>query len=525
MHRVKVMSRRYAKIFTVILVFLLAGILAGCFDSIEDIPRDGGVEGIEAPEIIQVNTGDGSVTLVWSRVDKAEEYYLYRRTVQMDESRIAETADTSYADVNLLNGRDYYYSVAGISGSGLEGSRSEWVQAVPSAYSIVINQGSGYTNSRNVVLTLTAPVTTVLMKISNSAAIEEADWETFRTTRNWILEGGDGSKTVYALFMDENGSESEAVSKTVELDTYAAVSGISITPETGINVGDIIHFRMNVEGNETEGEGYINIEGYPEDIRLYDSGLSGDTAPSDGIYERDFRSPSSLRGIELMVTGRFTDRVGNTSPLFEAEGTLSFTDPPEPVNLIGSIDSTVNRITISWIASEEKNFNMYRIYRDTVSHSEAEFEDPRYRIKELFNPEQDSFPDSGLDEARTYYYRIYVVNDLEESAGSNQISASTYDAIPDPVTLDPLSSVGTDRVTLTWSINQNSDFREYRIYRDTSPGVTNQPSLLVATIGEREIIWYDDTSIDLTINDYYYRIYIYDKSGNYSRSNEVTSAE
>ena len=88
------MSRRYAKIFTVILVYLLAGILASCFDSIEDIPRDGGVEGIEAPEIIQVNTGDGSVTLVWGRVDKAEEYYLYRRTVQMDESRIAETAET-----------------------------------------------------------------------------------------------------------------------------------------------------------------------------------------------------------------------------------------------------------------------------------------------------------------------------------------------------------------------------------------------------------------------------------------------
>ncbi|MFO7915865.1 MAG: fibronectin type III domain-containing protein [Candidatus Krumholzibacteriales bacterium] len=519
------MSRLFSQIIMVILVILLAGMITGCFDSIEEIPLNGEVEEIEAPEIIQVNTEDGAVTLAWNTVDKAEGYRVYRRTVQGDERMVAGTADTSYTDRNLLNGRDYYYSVAGVGSSELEGSRSEWVQAVPSAYSIVINQGSGYTNSRNAVLTLTAPVTTSLMKISNDAGLDGADWETFRTTRSWILKSGDGLKTVYAVFMDENGSESGVVTKTVNLDTYASVSGITIAPESGNNIGDIIHFRMDVEGNETEGEGHINIEGYSRDIELYDNGVSGDNEASDGIYEVDFRSPSSLRGVDLMVTGIFTDRAGNISPLFEAEGTLSFTDPPEPVNLLGAIDSTVNRITINWVPSVDQNFHMYRIYRDTVSHSEAEFEDPRYRIRELFNPEQDSYPDSGLEEAQVYYYRIFVVNDMDETAASNQISAHTYDAMPDPVTLDPLSSIGADRVTLTWSVNQNSDFMEYRIYRDTSPGVTNQPSLLVATIEDREITWYDDTGIDLTINDLYYRIYIYDKSGNFSRSNEVTSAE
>jgi len=514
----------YSRLFFLMSTILLV-VLSSCFNEIEEVTSTGEIKEIKAPDIIRVNIEDCSITLTWNKVEGAANYRIYRRTVQGEERMINQIADTSFTDKRLINGRDYYYSLAGVSSSDLEGSRSEWVQAVPTAYSIIINQGSGYSNSRNTVLTLTAPVTTSLMKISNNAGLNGVDWETFRTTRSWILESGDGSKTVYAVFMDENGSESGIVSQTVNLDTYASVSGITITPESGINIGDIIHFRMDVEGNETDGEAYINIEGYSQDIELYDSGISGDTEPLDGIYERDFRSPSSLRGIELIVTGRFTDRVGNTSSPFEAEGTLSFTDPPEPVNLIGSIDSTVNRITISWIPSEEQNFNMYRIYRDTVSHSEAEFEDPRYRIRELFNPDQNSYPDSGLEEARVYYYRIFIVNDLEETAGSNQISASTYDAIPDPVTLDQLSAIGTDRVTLTWSINQNSDFMEYRIYRDTSPGVTNQPSLLAATVGEREIIWYDDTGIDLTINDYYYRIYIYDKNGNFSRSNEVTSAE
>jgi hypothetical protein len=398
------------------------------------------------------------------------------------------------------------------------------VEAVPSAYSIVINQGSEYTSSRNVILSLTAPGSTELMKISNSPDLTGADWETFSPARNWIIENGDGAKTVYASFMDENGSESETVSESVTLDTYAAVTGITITPESSVNIGAMIHFRMNVAGNETGGSAYVNIEGYAVDIPLYDNGLSGDSEEADGIYETDFQAPRSLRGIDLTVSGIFTDRAGNLSIPYEAEGTITFTDPPEAVQLTGVSDSTVNRITINWIASEEEDFYSYRIYRDTVSHTEEEFENPLYRIRELFNRDQDSYPDSGLREGKKYFYRIYVVNDLMETAGSNEISANTYDALPEPVTLDPLSSVGDDRVTLTWSINQNTDFREYRVYRDTSPGVTNDPSLLVEVVAEREVNWYDDTGIDLTSNDYYYRIYVYDSGGNFSRSNEVTSA-
>lgn len=519
------MNGYYSRFIFLMSTILLAAALSSCFNEIEEVPFTGKIEEIEAPDIIRVNIEDCSITLTWNKVEKAVKYRVYRRTVQGEERMINQIADTSFTDTGLLNGRDYYYSVAGCNSSDLEGSRSEWVKAVPTAYSVIINQGSGYTNSRNVILNLTAPLTTSLMKISNSPELTDADWETFRVTRDWVLEDGDGLKTVYAVFLDESGSESGTVEETVYLDTYSAVNGITITPESGINVGDIIHFSMNVEGNETEGEGFINIEGYSENIELYDNGISGDSEASDGIYERDFRSPSSLRGIQLIVTGRFTDKAGNISPPFEAEGRISFTDPPEPVHLIGVSDSTVNRITINWACSEDENFYAYRIYRDTSPHSEAEFEDPKYKIRELYNQDQDSYPDSGLDEARVYYYRIYIVNDLMETAASNQIMGSTYDALPEPVILEPLSSVGTDRVTLSWSINQNSDFSEYRVYRDTAPGVTNEPSLLVATMEEREISWYDDTGIDLTINDYYYRIYVYDTNGNFSRSNEVTSVE
>jgi fibronectin type 3 domain-containing protein len=134
-----------------------------------------------------------------------------------------------------------------------------------------------------------------------------------------------------------------------------------------------------------------------------------------------------------------------------------------------------------------------------------------------------AYPDSDLDQGIKYFYRIYVVNDLGESSGSNEISASTFDALPVPVTLSDPSAVGATRLTLEWTINADSDFYEYRIYRATSPGVTDA-SQLVTVITDREITWFDDTGIDNGANSYYYRVLVYDLGGHNSRSNEVTTA-
>ncbi|MCX5754188.1 MAG: hypothetical protein NTW97_11210, partial [Candidatus Krumholzibacteria bacterium] len=108
-------------------------------------------------------------------------------------------------------------------------------------------------------------------------------------------------------------------------------------------------------------------------------------------------------------------------------------------------------------------------------------------------------------------------------AGSNEIATHTFDAVPDPVLLDDPSSVGANRLTLTWSVNGATDFSEYRIYRSLQPGVTTA-STLVTTIADRERTYYDDTGLDLAGSNYYYRIYVFDLSGKNSRSNEVTTA-
>ncbi len=517
----------YGRKIAALFLILVVSIWSGCLEDTEEVSLRIPEEQIEAPNITGIIVEDGTVTVNWNPVSGAEAYTVYRSVLSEENERlIAETGDTSHTDRGLINGRQYFYSVAGKGSHGLEGERSDWIAAMPSVYSVSVNQGEAYTNSVRARVYLTAPENTVLMMISNDSDFSGAFWETFTPARNWTLQPGDGQKTVYARFQDAEGGISSSVSGSITVDTFCGITAIDISPDQAdFNPGDLIHFTMNVEEDESGGTGNILIEDYSEPIGLFDNGRGGDSNAGDGVYECDFRSPLSLRGKDLVVSGEFTDRAQNESPLFDSDETISFTDPPIAVELIGASDSTTSSITIRWVASSEDNFRSYRIYRDEMSHSQQDFESAEYFVDELFNRSQTGYPDTGLKEGIVYYYRIYVVNDMEETAGSNQVSVSTFDAVPEAVVLDTLSSVGTDRATLSWSVNQNSDFSQYRIYRSTSPGVSVDTGTNIATIDVREITWHDDIGIDLSTQNYYYRVFVYDNSGKYSRSNEVSTTD
>lgn len=509
------------KIFLIMIA--AAVVFPSCFDDIEEVPLTTDQEDLQAPVSIRTIMGDGQIILSWTSVEGAVLYRLYRsQTLGEEWSRIVETADTLYSDETVINGIQYLYRVSSVGSSGLESYRSEPVPAMPSVYSLMINGGLESTGSRIVELSLNAPSSTAAMRLSNVPDFSSASWEVFRATRTWMLLDGDGEKTVYVSFQDQSGAMSPPFSSKITLDTYAGIMSFEITPSPyTYSPGASIHLAVEVEDRETGGSASVDIENLAAGtIGLYDDGRGGDPTAGDGIYERDYIFPSIFRGTDLIVVVSFTDFVGNESVPLEWENRLSFTDPPEAVQLFGSIDSTTSQITITWEESTEENFASYKIYRDTQT---GVTDDPALFVRGLDFITQTTYPDSDLDQGVTYYYRIYVANDLNETAGSNEIYASTFDAIPIPVLLSDPSAVGTDRLTLEWTVNPDSDFEEYRIYRSTSPGVT-ESSQLVNVITSRETTWFDDSGLDTSANSYYYRILVYDLGGQYSRSNEVTTA-
>jgi fibronectin type 3 domain-containing protein len=511
------------RMFPVIMIWMLMLTLSGCLDNVTEVPLSISDAGIPAPTGLTARIDDGSVALHWHAVANVSGYRIYRSVDTSAHSvPLADVADTAYVDADVQNGRIYFYSVSALREGGIEGKRSVEIYAVPSVYSIMINGGETSTNSRSVALTLTAPETTEQMMIADNASLVGGTWETYAATRAWRLEGPDGIKRVYAAFRDQSGAISPEACDSIVLDTYAMIESISISPvPRQYAVGTVAHFAMHVEDDERGGAASVSFENFSGRVDLYDDGRGGDPTADDGVYEVDFRFPESIRGIDVAVRGDFLDEVGNAAPQFECPDRISFTDPPEPVLLIGAADSSTTSITILWTASEEEHFRSYRIYRNT---SPTVSETPSQLVRELSNIAQTTYPDGSLKEGVQYYYRIFVVNDLNETAGSNTISTHTFDAYPEAVVLAPPSSKGLSRLTLTWSENGASDFKEYRVYRSTAPGVTTS-SMLVATISEREQTYCDDTGLDLAGNTYYYRIYVFDLGGKSSRSNEVDTAE
>jgi hypothetical protein len=99
----------------------------------------------------------------------------------------------------------------------------------PPTGTITINSGANYTNSTASTLTLTCSdfgSGCSQMQFSN----DNSTWSTpeaYATTKSWSLSSGDGTKTVYVKFSDNEGNWSGSFNDTIVLDTVAPATTAS----------------------------------------------------------------------------------------------------------------------------------------------------------------------------------------------------------------------------------------------------------------------------------------------------------
>ncbi|MBF8280523.1 MAG: slgA [Candidatus Magasanikbacteria bacterium] len=97
----------------------------------------------------------------------------------------------------------------------------------PSNPAVTISGGASTVNQPQVNLTLSVGGASQMI-ISNRADFLGANWETYQTSKSWILNSGNGSKTVYAQFRTAAGVVSNVVSDSVTLKvTPVSIPGIS----------------------------------------------------------------------------------------------------------------------------------------------------------------------------------------------------------------------------------------------------------------------------------------------------------
>ncbi len=117
--------------------------------------------------------------------------------------------NTTYlASANPLN-----VSTAPPSSGGGGSSRD---MSAPTNISLKINNGATSTASTTVTLNMTATDATY-MKISNSQLFTGAEWETFSTSKTWVLEAGLGEKKVWVQFRDDAYNLADSLYDTIQL--------------------------------------------------------------------------------------------------------------------------------------------------------------------------------------------------------------------------------------------------------------------------------------------------------------------
>lgn len=217
------------------------------------------------------------------------------------------------------------------------------------------------------------------------------------------------------------------------------------------------------------------------------------------------------------------DAKGYATPSNEVSATPRPNDPPVAVVLDPPYAITAESVSLSWSRNQEPDFARYEIVRGKTADV---LQDPERRVVHTISDAgTTSWTDQvEIEQGIEYHYAVVVVDDFGSSSGSNEVTAQTLDKYPTPVNLSVSDPAGETTIDLTWTESQERDFASYRLFRSTSPGVT-EASTLLATYTESERIRHLDHGL-VENTEYYYRIFVTDKGGNASGSNErkVTTA-
>ena len=168
-----------------------------------------------------------------------------------------------------------------------------------------------------------------------------------------------------------------------------------------------------------------------------------------------------------------------------------------------------SEIDLTWIDNSASETG-YKIERKRTANG-------TYGQIALVNANQQSYQDTnGLDPNTTYFYRIRATNGTIDSVYSNAPSATTLLDPPAPPSGLTITSLQSNRVSLSWSDNSNNE-TGFKIRRKIGATGTY---IDIRTTGANVTAYSDTTATDGTL--YYYQVYATNAAGDSPFSNEVS---
>ena len=165
----------------------------------------------------------------------------------------------TYTLTDTMGDGTYHISIAGAEGllgkkMATDTSEALVLDTVAPSGSLSIDEGAAYANTTSVTLTTSITDTTsgvAQMQFSNDG-VSYAPWETYASTKPWMLLSGDGLKTVYVKYKDYADNVSIPCTDTITLDTTAPAGSISINEGATYATSRSVNLTLSAS-DETSG--------------------------------------------------------------------------------------------------------------------------------------------------------------------------------------------------------------------------------------------------------------------------------
>lgn len=404
----------------IVLMMLLTVLLLSCeryIDSNDPIRPEPAES--TAPTNLVAELNNETIALSWDMTDTdgVLKYYVYASENNEDNYLLI---DTTYAmSITLsdlkINFR-YYFKVAAVYSGNVAGPQSESVTALASYLSLTIANDKEYINTRNTTVQIVGPNTATHIILSEDSTFAGASYQSYSSQKSFeITSDGDGTKFAYARLQFNDGSVSgQILSDSVILDTKADIVSVTYQPDgTIFGPGDTIILVM--DAGEPDGTATASFNGSGT-INLVDDGTEYDPFAGDGIYHGWYKVPVVFDLYEGTVTGNFTDRAGNRATAVTAYSKLNINTPPDEVTLSAYLTQSADSVVFNWTASTSNDFSRYRLVTNTSSsvneNSEIIYESTAKNTTTV----------KLAAVTGTRYYKIYVYDRFDESAGSNTVT-------------------------------------------------------------------------------------------------------
>jgi fibronectin type 3 domain-containing protein len=329
--------------------------------------------------------------------------------------------------------------------------------------------------------------------------------------RNQQFLGGE----IVGHFSDEAGNTAPERSGTRRLTVHAAPPALVLSPPA------------SSDPQEIELEWSRAPEGVPfGSYRLYRGDAPGVADAAARRLITEVQDPSAVRhsdsGVEpgrvYYYVVELVDPLGAETPSNEVSGSAKLNQPPAAVLLALPYAVTEKSVSLSWSRNADVDFSLYRVLR--AEHPSVMSDPTRRTLTEIRERATTAYVDEAeMEQGQTYYYVVEAVDDLGLGAGSNERSATLDDLYPSAVELSAPGPAGETSIGLVWTANAELDFESYRLYRSSTAGVGETADLITTLPESERTRWTDGGLVENT--DYYYRVFVRDKGGNLTPSNEI----